>query len=86
MKSSEIKLPEPTPWRMNDTVPWYDAEAPYISSYAIKVLRYPGDPEIDSCDVVKVQYAIEIEKLLRKAVARIEELELQISADSGLGI
>lgn len=82
----KIKLPTPTPWRMKDTVPWHDAEAPYVSSYAIRVLRYPGVQEIDSCDVVKVQYAIELEKLLRKAVNRIEELELQISENSGLGI
>lgn len=86
MKNSEIKLPEPTPWRMDDTVPWYDVEAPYVSSYAIRVRRAPGYSKLDLCDVIKVQYAIELEKRLRKAVARIEELELQISADSGLGI
>ena len=84
--NSEIKLPEPKLWRVQNTVPWHDSEAPYTSSYAIRVLRYPGDTNIDWCDVIKVQYAIELEKTLRKAVARIKELETQISANSGLGI
>lgn len=60
--------------RRPDTVPWYDPEAPYTSSYAIRILRYPGDRSVDSVDVVKVQYVIELEKRLKIALDIIKDL------------
>ncbi len=68
-------LPEPAEYRACNCVEWTDPDAPYVSSYAF---RFQRDELCDGVDVIKVQYAIELEKRLRRLAAHLTEREIRI--------
>lgn len=75
-------LPQPAEFRPENAVPWTDPNAPYVSSYAF---RYHRDEACTGVDVIKVQYAIDLEKRLRalasyatEQVIRVRDLQLKI--------
>ena len=65
-------LPEPAANRAPNAVDWTDPGAPYVSSLAY---RYRRDEHCTGVDVIKAQYAIDLEKRLRTALVRAEALE-----------
>lgn len=76
-------LPEPAANRAPNAVDWTDPGAPYVSSLAY---RYHRDEHCTGVDVIKAQYAIELELRLRMVAAelalrviRIRDLEIKIA-------
>ena len=67
-------LPEPPAYRAPNGVDWTDPDAPYVSTLAY---RYHRDGICDGVDVIKAEYAIDLEKRLRRLAAAMAILEMR---------